>query len=75
MPHLRPPSIAHGVLSFVWGLVFGLYVWLGMLAVGVSGATSFILGAVVGAGTFLYVRVYGVEEPRRQPGRRAGRAR
>ena len=75
MPHLRPPSIAHGVLSFIWGLVFGLYVWLGMLAVGISGATSFIVGAVVGAGTFFYVRIYGVEEPRRQLGRRAGRAR
>jgi hypothetical protein len=75
MPHLRPPSIAHGVLSFVWALVFGLYVWLGMLAVGVSGATSFIVGAVVGAGTFLYVRIAGVEQPRRQPGRRADRGR
>jgi hypothetical protein len=75
MPHLRPPSIAHGVISFVWGLVFGLYVWFGGLAVGVSGATAFIVGAVVGAGTFLYVRIYGVEEPRRQPRRRAERIR
>jgi hypothetical protein len=73
VPHLRPPSIAHGVLSFIWALVFGLYVWLGMLAVGVSGATSFIVGAVVGAGTFLYVRIYGVEQPRRQPRSRADR--
>ena len=75
MPHLRPPSIAHGVISFVWGLVFGLYIWLGLLAVGVSGATAFIVGAVAGAAIFLYVRIYGVEEPRRQPGRRAQRAR
>jgi len=75
MAPLRPPSIAHGVLSFIWGLVFGLYVWLGSLAVGVDGATAFIVGAVVGAGTFLYVRIYGVERPRRQPDRRAGRAR
>jgi hypothetical protein len=75
VPHLRPPSISHGVVSFVWALVFGLYVWLGMLAVGVSGATSFIVAAVVGAGTFLYVRIFGVEEPRRQPGRRPERAR
>ena len=71
MPHLRPPSIAHGVVSFIWGFVFGLYVWLGLLAVGVTGATAFIVGAVVGAGTFLYVRIYGVERPRRQPFRRA----
>ncbi len=75
MPHLRPPSIAHGVISFVWGLVFGLYIWLGLLAVGVSGATAFIVGAVAGAAIFLYVRIYGVEEPRRQPGRRAQRVR
>jgi hypothetical protein len=75
MPSLRPPSIAHGVISFVWGLVFGLYVWLGGLAVGVSDATAFIVGALVGVGTFLYVRIYGVEEPRRQPGRRAERFR
>jgi hypothetical protein len=71
VPHLRPPSIAHGVVSFIWGLVFGLFVWLGLLAVGVSGATAFIVGAVVGAGTFLYVRIYGVEQPRRQRARRA----
>jgi hypothetical protein len=75
VPHLRPPSIAHGVVSFIWGLVLGLYIWLGMLAVGVSGATAFIFGAVSGAAIFLYVRVYGVEEPRRQPRRSAERAR
>ena len=75
MSRPRPPSIAHGVVSFVWALVFGFYVWLGTLAVGVSGATSFIVGAVVGVGTFLYVRIYGVEQPRRAPGRGAGRAR
>jgi hypothetical protein len=75
MAPLRPPSVAHGVLSFIWGLVFGLYVWLGALAVGVQGATAFIVGALVGAGSFLYVRIFGVEQPRRQSGRRAGRAR
>jgi hypothetical protein len=75
VPHLRPPSIAHGVVSFIWGFLLGLYIWLGMLAVGVSGGTAFVLGAVSGAAIFLYVRIYGVEEPRRQTGRRAPRAR
>jgi hypothetical protein len=70
VPHLRLPSFAHGVVSFVWGLVLGLYVWLGLLSIGISGATSFILGAVSGFLIFLYVRVFGVEEPRRQAGRR-----
>jgi hypothetical protein len=71
VPHLRPPSIAHGVVSFIWGFALGLYIWLGMLAVGVSGASAFVFGALAGAAIFLYVRIYGVEEPRRQTGRRA----
>jgi hypothetical protein len=70
VPHLRQPAFPHGVVSFIWGLVFGLYLWLGMLAVGISGATSFILGAVSGFLIFLLVRMYGIDEPRRQRGRR-----
>ena len=58
MAHLpRPPSFDHGVISFFWGL--------GLLGVGVSGATSFIIAAVAGAGIFLYVRIYGEEELKR----------
>jgi hypothetical protein len=63
--HLRPPSIDHGVVSFIWAFGLGLYLWLGMLAVGVSSATAFVLSAVAACGIFLYVRVYGEEEPRR----------
>ena len=70
MPHLRPPSIAPGVTAFIWGLLLGVFIWAGLLAVAVSGATSFIVGAVSGAAIFLYVRVYGGDEPRRQAGRR-----
>ncbi len=62
-------------MSFVWGLVFGLYIWLGGLAVGVTGATAFVFGAVAGFLIFLYVLVYGADVPRRQVGRRAGRGR
>jgi len=62
-------------VSFVWGLVFGLYIWLGGLAVGVTGATAFVFGAVAGFLIFLYVLVYGADVPRRQVGRRAGRGR
>jgi hypothetical protein len=71
VPHLRPPSVSHGFASFLWGLFLGAFIWAGMLAVDVSGATSFIVGAVSGFGIFLYVRVYGGEEPVRQSGRRA----
>ena len=75
MPHLRLPAISHGVRAFIWGSFFFLYIWLGGVSVGVSGATAFILGAVAGFLIFVYVRVCGVDEPRRQPGRPAERSR
>jgi hypothetical protein len=72
VPHLRPPAISHGVISFIWALVFGIYIWLGGVAVGVSGGTAFIFGAVIGFLVFLLVMAYGADQPRRQP-RRADR--
>jgi hypothetical protein len=69
--HLRPPSFSHGTTAFLWGLFLGAFIWLGMVAVGISGATSFIVGAVAGFGIFVYVRTFGGDEPARQTGRRA----
>lgn len=63
--HLRPPSIDQGVQAFLWALGLGLFIWLGLLAIGVSGATSFILAAVGGGLIFLYVRIFGEEDLRR----------
>jgi hypothetical protein len=57
--HLRMPSVDQGVQAFVWGVVFFLLLWVGMLAVGVSGATAFILAAVSGGAIFLLVRTRG----------------
>ena len=45
--HLRPPSIDHGITSFVWAFVLGLLLWLFMLGIGISKATSFIVAALV----------------------------
>jgi hypothetical protein len=75
VPHLRPPSISRGVASFIWGFLLGAYIWAGLLSVGVSGATSFIIGAVSGAAIFLYVRVYGSDGLRSSSGSRGARAR
>jgi len=62
--HLRQPSFDRGVTSFLWAFGLGLYLWLGMLAVGVSGATAFILSALAAGAIFLIVRLYGGDEPR-----------
>ena len=61
----RPPAFDHGVISFAWALFFGLFVWIGGAAVGYGSAVCFIVGAVFGFLVFLFVRVYGEDEPRR----------
>jgi hypothetical protein len=72
VPHLRLPAFSHGFWAFLWGLIFGVYVWLGGVAVGFSGATTFIFGAVTAFLVYLLVLAFGSDEPRRQP-RRAER--
>jgi hypothetical protein len=64
--HVRPPSIDHGVTSFIWALVLGVLLWAFMIAVGVSKPTAFIIAAVAGCVMFLYVRLYGEDEPRQR---------
>ena len=64
--HLRPPSVDHGIMSFVWAFLLGVLLWAFMLGIGISKATSFIVAALVACGIFLYVRLYGEDEPRRR---------
>jgi hypothetical protein len=61
--HLRPPSIDQGVQAGLWGIGLAIIIWLGLLAVGVSGATAFVMSALAGAAIFLYVRFFGGDEP------------
>lgn len=71
--HLRPPSVDHGVQSFIWAVVFFLFLWFGMRAVGVSGATAFVLALVLGLLIFLFVRIFGEEDLGSPQARRARR--
>jgi hypothetical protein len=64
--HLRMPSIDHGVQSFAWAVFFFLILWLGMLAIGVSSSTAFILSLVAGGAIFLFVRTNGEDVPGRR---------
>ena len=57
--HLRMPSIDRGVQSFVWALVFFLFLFFGMKAIGIAGPTSLILALVAGFVIFLFVRTRG----------------
>lgn len=59
--HLRPPSIDRGVTSFLWAFGLGLFLWLGMLSVGVSGGLAFVLAALAAGAIFLFVRTQGAD--------------
>ena len=63
----RPPAFDHGVISALWGIGLGVFIWLGLVSVGVSKAESIIFGALSAFAIFLFVRFYGDEAPRQQP--------
>ena len=62
--HLRMPSVDRGIQSFIWAVVFFLFLYLGMLAVEVSKGTALVLSLVAGFVVFLIVRTRGEDDPR-----------
>ncbi|MEX2645607.1 MAG: hypothetical protein WD249_05025 [Gaiellaceae bacterium] len=65
--HLRPPSFDHGTVSGMWAVGLGLYVFLGLLAIGIVLGTAVVVAVVAIGLIFLYVRLYGEDEVRRPP--------
>lgn len=59
--HLRPPSIDPGISAFLWALGFGLFIWLGLIAVGVSQGAALIIGLLSFGAIFLFVRTQGAD--------------
>ena len=57
--HLRQPSIDQGVRSFIWAVVFFLFMYFGAVAVGVTKGTAFLVALVVAFLIFLFVRTRG----------------
>jgi hypothetical protein len=75
VPHLRPPSIDRGVAAFLWAAGFGLFIYFGLVAVTVDGVIAGILAALAFGAIFLFVRIFGENEPRRQQARSRGTPR
>jgi membrane associated rhomboid family serine protease len=61
----RPPAFSPGFQSFLWGLVLGGYVWIGLLAIGSSQGSAFLFGLVAGVLVFFFVRLRGEDQLRR----------
>jgi hypothetical protein len=60
--HLRVPSIDRGVQSFIWAVVFFLFLYFGMVAIEVAKGTALVIALVAGFLVFLFVRTRG-EDP------------
>ena len=58
------PSIDRGVQSFIWAVVFFLFLYFGMLAIAISKGTAFVLSLVAGFLVFVFVRTRGDDDPR-----------
>ncbi len=65
--HLRAPSVDRGVQSFVWAVIFFLFLYFGMVAVEVTKATALIISLVASFLIFLFVRTHGGDEPPPRP--------
>ena len=63
--HLRMPSIDRGVQSFIWAVVFFLFLYFGMLAIAISKGTAFVLSLVLSFLIFLFVRTRSDEPVKR----------
>ena len=65
----RPPSFDHGVISALWAVALGFFIWAFMIAGGVSNGLSVIVAALATFFIFLFVRLRGEDEPKRPPRR------
>ncbi len=61
----RPPAFSPGFSSFLWAFGLGVFIWIGLLAVDVSGGTAFLFGVVLGTLIFFFVRICGEDQLRR----------
>jgi len=59
-PPRRAAIVDPGISSFLWAVLFGLYLVLGMAAIGISWGAAFILALVAAFLIFLLVRTHGV---------------
>jgi hypothetical protein len=60
--HLRPPAFSPGFTSLLWGVGLGIFIWLGLLAIGISSGTAFLFGVVAAVLIFFYVRLFGADQ-------------
>ena len=61
----KPPSVPGNASSFLWAFGLALYVFLGGMSVGVKPEPILIASVIAGCAIFLFVRLYGEDDPNR----------
>lgn len=46
----------------LWGVGLGIFIWLGLLAIGISSGSAFLFGVVAAVVIFFYVRLFGADQ-------------
>ena len=67
MPHLRLPALDHEVVSLIWAVVLGAFIYFGSVAVDVHAGTAFVVAGVSAFFIFLFVRYRGEDAPGEEP--------
>ncbi len=57
--HVHAPSIAPGIVAFLWAVVLAGYLFVFLVATGSNSAFSFVISALAAAGIWLFVRTRG----------------
>jgi len=65
----RRYNISPDLSAFLWGLVFGVFVWLLLLGAGASDALAVIVGVLTLGSAFIFVRTHGSHARRMRRGR------
>jgi hypothetical protein len=63
VPHLRVPALDHELVSLIWAVALGAFIYFGSVAVGIHDGTAFILAAVSAFFIVLFVRYCGEDQP------------
>jgi hypothetical protein len=63
VPHFRLPALDHELISLIWAIVLGAFIYFGSVAVGIHGATAFVVAGIGAFFIFLFVRYFGEDRP------------
>jgi hypothetical protein len=63
MPHFRLPALDHEIVSLIWAVVLGAFIYFGSVSVGIHSGTAFVVSGVSAFFIFLFVRYFGEDVP------------